>query len=80
MGIQTAQGVQFKTNVPVRGRKSELEAEEWLVAKGMKRLEPFPLEDRQKVAKAMRAAWLEQCKSLGEEALKNCNRINDALK
>jgi hypothetical protein len=42
-------------------------------------LDPFPLEDRQKIQVALVDVWKGTCESLGEKAVDYCRRIETAL-
>lgn len=60
--------------------EAEKSAYEWLVReKGMKELPPFSLEDRKAIQAALLKVWRAQTEKIGPEAVKNYERIVQAL-
>ena len=62
-----------------RVAKAENEAIEFLKAKGMKVLPPFPREDRIKIANALIEVWLGRCSELGAEVRNTCDSIASSI-
>lgn len=53
--------------------------EQWLARQGMRILPPLPEDDRRKIQRALLQSWAEKCEELGPEAMRNRQRILDAL-
>lgn len=62
-----------------RNREEEAAAEAFLKENGMTQLEPFPMEDRREIRKAMLAAWQRQTQAIGPEAVEIYERVSVAL-
>lgn len=58
----------------------EKAADAFLAEKGMKKLEPYPLADREAIQAAMFKVWAEEAEKIGPKAVENMNRIIEALK
>lgn len=57
----------------------EKSSEAGLVKKGMKVLEPFSRADRIKIQQATLAAWLEECRKIGPEAVAHYERVTSII-
>jgi TRAP-type C4-dicarboxylate transport system substrate-binding protein len=59
-----------------RAHKGETEAVKFLVGAGMQELPPLPEADRRQIANALIQVWLDRCKELGDNVVKQCSQIS----